>query len=50
MPVIEKLLKKESKLLAELKEFNGEKARKGKIKKTHKEAGGNSQKTGSGYP
>ena len=33
MPVIEKLLKKENKLLAELKELNGEKARKGKIKK-----------------
>ena len=36
MPVIEKLLKKENKLLAELKELNGEKARKGKIKKLTK--------------
>ena len=45
MPVIEKLLKKENKLLAELKELNGEKAKKGKIKKLT-----NSQKTGSGYP
>lgn len=50
MSVIEKLLKKENKLLAELKELNGEKAKKGENKKTHKEAGGNSQKTGSGYP
>ena len=32
MSVIEKLLKKENKLLAELKELNGEKAKKGKIK------------------
>ena len=29
MSVIEKLLKKENKLLAELKELNGEKAKKG---------------------
>lgn len=36
MPVIEKLLKKENKLLAELKELNGEKARKGKIRKLTK--------------
>lgn len=36
MSVIEKLLKKENKLLAELKELNGEKAKKGKIKKLTK--------------
>ena len=30
MPVIEKLLKKENKLLAELKELSGEKAKRGK--------------------
>ena len=36
MPVIEKLLKKENKLLAELKELNGEKAKKGKIKNSQR--------------